>query len=99
MELKGAYPSLLIVGPHELVYEYPGPFPPPGPEREWIPGADVAVREGDEVHCGSLKARVLEVGGHTATHIAYFFPDVPLVLSRDCLFTMGCGRVFTGDFA
>lgn len=99
LELKQAFPSVRIVGPRDRVYEYPGPYPPAGPEHETIPGVDVAVSEGDEVACGgALKAKVLEVGGHTDGHIAYFFADVPMVLAGDCLFTMGCGRVFTGDF-
>merc|ERR1712007_178505 len=75
-----------------------GPYPPPGPQQEVIPGVDVEVGEGDELVFGSLTAKILEVGGHTDGHIAYFFPEVPVVLAGDCLFTMGCGRVFTGNF-
>merc|ERR1712151_1380827 len=86
LELKSKFPALSIVGPREAVYEYPGPYPPPGPETEFIPGVDHVVGEGDEVRFGELLARVLEVGGHTSTHIAYYFLDVPMVLAGDCLF-------------
>eukprot|EP00928_Gymnodinium_smaydae_P023884 TRINITY_DN1952_c0_g1_i1.p1 TRINITY_DN1952_c0_g1~~TRINITY_DN1952_c0_g1_i1.p1 ORF type:complete len:334 (-),score=39.27 TRINITY_DN1952_c0_g1_i1:149-1150(-) len=99
LEIKREYPAVRIFGPRDRVYTYPGPYPPAGPENEQIPGVDTAVGEDDEVTCGGLKARVLEVGGHTDGHIAYYFASVPLVLAGDCLFTMGCGRVFTGDFA
>jgi len=56
------------------------------------------VGEGDEVELGGLKARILEVGSHTGGHIAYFFREVPMLLAGDCLFTLGCARIFTGDF-
>lgn len=98
LELKGAFPSLKILGPYDRSFVYPGPYPPPGEEQEQIPGVDVRVREGDEVQCGGMKAQVLEVGGHTDGHIAFYFPDVPLAFTGDSLFTLGCGRVFTGDF-
>jgi len=95
LELKAEFPSLRIVGPHDRDVEYPAPYP----RREIIPGLDEAVREGDEIDIGGLSARILEVGGHTAGHIAYFFEGVPMAFAGDCLFTMGCGRVITGDFS
>mmetsp|Transcript_104661 Transcript_104661/g.293320 ORF Transcript_104661/g.293320 Transcript_104661/m.293320 type:complete len:356 (+) Transcript_104661:91-1158(+) len=99
LELKRAFPEVRILGPGDRAYDYPGPYPAAGRHRETIPGVDIVVSESDVVMCGGLQARVLEVGGHTAGHVAYFFPEVPMVLAGDCLFTMGCGRVFTGDFA
>jgi len=99
LDLKAEFPDVQIVGHRSQDCEYPGPYPPPGLENETIPGIDLEVGEGAEVMCGALRARVLEVGGHTAAHIAYFFPEVPMVLTGDALFTMGCGRVFTGNFA
>lgn len=98
LELKAAFPDVKIIGPHDQEYSYPGPYPPPGVQKELIPGVDLAVKEGDDISLGALRATVLEVGGHTASHIAYFFPEVPLALTGDCLFTLGCGRVFTGDY-
>ncbi|CAJ1361050.1 unnamed protein product [Effrenium voratum] len=98
LELKAQFPGVQIVGHRSQEFKYPGPYPPPGVEHEVIPGIDLEVREGDEVLCGGLKARVLEVGGHTAAHIAYFFHEVPMAFAGDALFPMGCGRVFTGDF-
>jgi len=99
LELKTYFPSIRIIGPRERTYQYPGPYPPAGLHNESIPGVDEEVADGDEVVCGALKARVLDVGGHTDGHVAYFFPEVPMVLAGDSLFTMGCGRVFTGNFA
>lgn len=98
IELKRLFPEAKIIGPHECVFEYPGPFPPKGFHTESIPGIDLAVAEGDVVDCGGLRARVIEVGGHTDSHIAYFFEDSRLALTGDALFTLGVGRVFTGNF-
>ena len=39
-----------------------------GPAGEDIPGRDVALREGDELHLGSHTGRVIEVPGHTRGH-------------------------------
>lgn len=97
-ELKRAYPAVQIFGPHRRNFEYPGPYPPPGPQEEVIPFIDAAVKEGDAVQCGELRGEVINVPGHTDGHIAYFFPSVPFLFAGDALFTMGCGRVFTGDF-
>lgn len=32
------------------------------------------------------------------TFICFVFLQVPMALTGDALFTLGCGRVFTGDF-
>lgn len=69
-----------------------------GPARENIPGMDVPLGDGDTVELAEmeLKLEVLDVPGHTAGHIAYFFDDV--LLCGDTLFAGGCGRVFDGTF-
>lgn len=95
MELKENFPSVHIIGPERHVYKYPGSS---GAQVEEIPGLSRTVREGDGLHCGGLSCQVIEVGGHTDGHIAFYFPEVPMVMAGDALFTLGCGRVFTGDF-
>lgn len=59
-----------------------------------IPGIDVAVAEGDEITVGRQTGRVIEVPGHTAGHIAYWFSDSHAVFCGDALFALGCGRLF-----
>lgn len=71
----------------------------PAAEADKIPTADRLVREGDEVRLGSHVARVLEVPGHTAGHIAYHFAADQAVFVGDTLFAMGCGRLFEGTAA
>jgi hydroxyacylglutathione hydrolase len=68
-----------------------------GPEREDIPGRDVALREGDEVRLGNHVGRVIEVPGHTLGHIALIFDRERVAFVGDTLFAMGCGRLFEGS--
>jgi len=68
----------------------------PAGEASRIPGLDVAVREGDVVEVGGLRASVLEVGGHTRGHIAFHFAEQRVAFVGDTLFTLGCGRIFEG---
>jgi hydroxyacylglutathione hydrolase len=65
-------------------------------ERDAIPGLDQAVGGGHTVQIGTLKARVIDVGGHTAGHVAYYFPEQGIAFVGDSLFALGCGRMFEG---
>lgn len=67
-----------------------------GPAGEDIPAITRHVREGDEVSPGALDIRftVLEIPGHTCSHIAYLAPGV--LFPGDTLFSAGCGRLFGG---
>ncbi len=68
----------------------------PRAEAARIPGLDVAVGDGDEVMLGGRRARVFDVPGHTAGHIAYWFKDDGVAFVGDTLFALGCGRLFEG---
>ena len=72
-----------------------------GPDDDRVPGRTRTVREGDEVLVESLglRLRVLEVPGHTRSHIAYVTDKTglpPSVFCGDTLFAGGCGRLFEG---
>ncbi|MFL6722023.1 MAG: hydroxyacylglutathione hydrolase [Sphingomonas sp.] len=67
-----------------------------GPDRETIPGRDVALNEGDEVRLGAHVGRVIEVPGHTLGHIALVFDEERVAFVGDTMFAMGCGRLFEG---
>jgi hydroxyacylglutathione hydrolase len=69
----------------------------PRPDRERIPGIDVAVGEGDSFALGDESATVFEVPGHTRGHIAFWFRESAALFSGDTLFTCGCGRMFEGS--
>jgi hydroxyacylglutathione hydrolase len=65
-------------------------------EKEKIKGIDKAVGDGDTVQFGPFKAIVIDVGGHTMGHIAFYFPDQKAVFVGDSLFVLGCGKMFEG---
>jgi len=67
-----------------------------GPAGEDIPGRDIALSEGGEIHLGSHVGRVIEVPGHTLGHIALIFDEDRVAFVGDTLFAMGCGRLFEG---
>ncbi len=68
----------------------------PAAEAAKIPTLDVTVAEGGSVRLGDHVARVIEVPGHTAGHIAFHLADDAILFSGDTLFAMGCGRLFEG---
>lgn len=56
-----------------------------GPESEKIPGRTVALNGGDELTFGSQRVVIIDVGGHTKGHIAYYFPDSQKVFVGDAV--------------
>jgi hydroxyacylglutathione hydrolase len=69
-----------------------------GPRDHRIRTLTDPVGEGDQVEVPEISKsfRVLEVPGHTSTHIAYL--GAGALFCGDTLFTAGCGRVFDGTF-
>jgi hydroxyacylglutathione hydrolase len=86
-----------IGGVQALVADRPVPVYAPHDER--IPLATMRMAEGERAELGSIAAafEVLEIPGHTSTHIAYFGEG--MLFCGDTLFAMGCGRVFDGTMA
>jgi hydroxyacylglutathione hydrolase len=76
-----------------------GPVPVWGPADPRIGEATVRVGDGDRVvleglGTGRLTLEVIEVPGHTSSHIAFHGHGV--LFSGDTLFSVGCGRMFEG---
>ena len=61
-----------------------------------IEAVDRKVSQGDTVSLGQWQAQVIDVGGHTMGHIAYFLPAASVAFVGDSLFALGCGRMFEG---
>ena len=57
---------------------------------------DTVVAHGTEVMLGDWDAQVIDVGGHTNGHIAYYLPDAAIAFVGDSVFALGCGRMFEG---
>ncbi len=81
-ELRAAFPRLRLYGPVD----------------RRIPGLTDRVREGDRFQPAGLGTgfQVMEVPGHTTSHIAYLGEG--RLFCGDTLFAAGCGRVFDGTF-
>jgi hydroxyacylglutathione hydrolase len=67
------------------------------PEDQRIGHANRTVHEGDEIEIGEWRFRVIEIPGHTRSHIA--FHGHGLLFCGDTLFSLGCGRLFEGTAA
>jgi hydroxyacylglutathione hydrolase len=74
-----------------------------GPATGRVPQVNRPVKEGDTVDVHCLVAKVLEVPGHTADHLAYVIElkdtmhsDAVWMFPGDTLFAGGCGRLFEG---
>ena len=87
-----------IGGVDELLQHYPVPVYGPAAERAKITMLTHALHEGDTVNLPELAAEfsVLDVGGHTLGHIAYFDECHGALFCGDTLFAGGCGRIFEG---
>src|SRR5438445_6424741 len=81
--LKQKY-NCRVVAPHDKTTE--------------IANADLRAANGDVVKVGGLLARVLETPGHTLDHISYVFDSEKALFAADTLFSIGCGRVFEGNY-
>ncbi len=68
-----------------------------GPEEvRRIAPLDQPVADGDQVPLGETSFYILDAGGHTLGHVAWWSRRAEVVFVGDCLFAMGCGRMFEG---
>ncbi|MGN6112666.1 MAG: hydroxyacylglutathione hydrolase [Luteimonas sp.] len=82
-----------IGGTAALLGRWPGlPVFAPADERIDLPCRRVA--EGAIAEAGPWRFQVLEVPGHTSSHVA--FHGHGLLFCGDTLFSLGCGRLFEG---
>jgi hydroxyacylglutathione hydrolase len=65
-------------------------------EVEKIAPVDREVTGGETVTLGQTSFQVIETGGHTLGHIAYFDAADKVAFVGDTLFALGCGRMFEG---
>ncbi|PJK10142.1 hydroxyacylglutathione hydrolase [Lysobacteraceae bacterium NML08-0793] len=82
----GGVPALLTHWPDTPVF---------APHDARIALASQRVAAGDRVQVGDYDFAVMQVHGHTRSHIAYYGHG--LLFCGDALFSLGCGRMFEGD--
>ncbi len=68
----------------------------PASEVDKIGHVDRPVKPGERIRLGALEAEVIDTGGHTLGHIAYWFASENVLFAGDALFALGCGRLFEG---
>ena len=47
---------------------------------------------------GEIDFKVIHIPGHTVGHIAFYSKKANIVFTGDTLFSLGCGRIFDGNF-
>ncbi|MDO8800577.1 hydroxyacylglutathione hydrolase [Phenylobacterium sp.] len=65
-------------------------------EVERLSPVDRKVAGGDTVDLGETRFEVIESGGHTLGHIAFYDAADQVAFVGDTLFALGCGRLFEG---
>ena len=83
-------------GNTKLHHEYGAPVIGPAKEENRIEKISRGVDDGDMVTFSDLRGKVIETHGHTDGHVSYYFPALKALFSGDCLFSLGCGRLFEG---
>jgi hydroxyacylglutathione hydrolase len=87
-----------VGGVAELKQKYGCRVVAPHDKSTGIANVDLRVRQGDVVKVGGLLGRVLETPGHTLDHVSYVFDNDKALFAADTLFSIGCGRVFEGNY-
>ncbi len=68
-------------------------------ERKRIPFQNISVEDGETLNILGAEVKIIEVLGHTSSHIAFFLNGKnPVLFIGDTLFSGGCGRIFEGTF-
>ena len=68
-------------------------------EKDRIPFQNLSVSDGDKFQLLNKEVQVIEVIGHTISHIAFYLnSEVPVLFIGDTLFSAGCGRIFEGTY-
>ena len=68
-------------------------------EKDRIPFQNSSVNDGDKLRLLDQEVQVIEVIGHTRSHIAFYLKrKVPVLFVGDTLFSAGCGRIFEGTY-
>ena len=89
-----------IGGTKELIKEWPNVKVIASiKEKDRIPFQNLSVKDGDKLLLLEKEVEVIEVIGHTRSHLAFFINiEVPILFIGDTLFSAGCGRIFEGTY-
>ena len=88
-----------IGGTEELIKEWPNvKVVASEREKKRIPFQNYPVKDNDCIKILNNEFRIIELIGHTSTHISFYSKDFesPILFVGDTLFSGGCGRIFEG---
>ncbi|MEM1194888.1 MAG: hydroxyacylglutathione hydrolase [Pseudomonadota bacterium] len=66
-------------------------------EVEKVSDIDRVIAHGDQVSLGEWRGDVFDASGHTDGHVAFHLPQARIAFVGDCVFALGCGRMFEGE--
>ena len=89
-----------IGGTRELIKEWPNVRVIASiKEKDRIPFQNLSVRDEDHLKVLGKEVQIIEVIGHTRSHIAFYLKNqTPIIFVGDTLFSGGCGRIFEGTY-
>tara|TARA_B100000131_G_scaffold195283_1_gene187804 strand:+ start:521 stop:1282 length:762 start_codon:yes stop_codon:yes gene_type:complete len=67
-------------------------------DKHRIPGIDINLKDQEAWNFGNSIVKIFHIPGHTLGHICFFFEKEKIVFTGDTLFSLGCGRIFEGDY-
>ena len=63
-----------------------------------IPEIDIKLEKDEKWMFGNYEVKIIHIPGHTLGHICFFFEKEKIAFTGDTIFSLGCGRIFEGDF-
>ena len=88
-----------VAGNAELMAAFDAELIAPEAERSRIECAGRGVRPEESFELCGTRVEAIDAGGHTKGQLAYHWPEAGRAFTADCLFALGCGRVFEGTMA
>lgn len=70
----------------------------PEETKSALPQIDIIAEENQILNICGEDIIIIHTPGHTLGHVCYYFPKSRFLFCADTLFSMGCGRIFEGDF-
>ena len=67
-------------------------------DKHRIPGIDITLKDNEKWNFGNCIIKILHIPGHTLGHICFFFEKEEIAFTGDTLFSLGCGKIFEGDY-
>ena len=67
-------------------------------DKHRIPGIDISLENNEIWNFGKINLKVLHTPGHTLGHICFFFENEKIAFTGDTLFSLGCGKIFEGNY-